>query len=146
MSQQEEDPSHYTRTLVVKPALSQMHDQLLPTSKSLETKRKQHANTTALIRRRPVTWVYVPVDLGISQAAEVCHSLRQGQKGRTLQRQHCVVMLNCQQHPLMRNSNLYQKRLVFNSSFEKSSIPAKKFLQLLIKCGEYARLFKVRAL
>ena len=28
MSQQEEDPSHYTRTLVVKTALSQMYDQL----------------------------------------------------------------------------------------------------------------------
>ena len=39
MSQQEEDPSHYTRTLVVKPALSmsQMYGQLLPISKSLET-------------------------------------------------------------------------------------------------------------
>ena len=36
MSQQEEEPSRYTRTLVVKPALSQMYDQLLPTSKSLE--------------------------------------------------------------------------------------------------------------
>ena len=29
MSQQEEDPSRYTRTLVVKPALSQMYDQWL---------------------------------------------------------------------------------------------------------------------
>ena len=28
MSQQEEDPSRYTRTLVVKPALSQMYDQV----------------------------------------------------------------------------------------------------------------------
>ena len=63
MSQQEEDPSHYTRTLVVKPALSQMYDQLLPTSKSLETACK----TTAFIRRRPVTCVYL--DLGISQTA-----------------------------------------------------------------------------
>ena len=44
MSQQEEEPSRYTRTLIVKPALSQMYDQLLPTSKSLEI----HANTTAL--------------------------------------------------------------------------------------------------
>ena len=65
MSQQEEDPSHYTRTLVVKPALSQMYDQLLPTSKSLETACK----TTALIRRRPVTCVYL--DLGISQTVNV---------------------------------------------------------------------------
>ena len=61
MSQQEEDPSHYTRTLVVKPALSQMYDQLLPKLKSLETACK----TTALIRRRPITCVYL--DLGISQ-------------------------------------------------------------------------------
>ena len=30
MSQQEEDPSHSTRLLVVKPALSQLYDQLLP--------------------------------------------------------------------------------------------------------------------
>ena len=65
MSQQEEDPSHYTRTLVVKPALSQMYDQLLPKSKSLETACK----TTALIRRRPVMCVYL--DLGISQTVEV---------------------------------------------------------------------------
>ena len=36
MSQQEEEPSRYTRTLVVKPALSQMYDQLSPTWKSLE--------------------------------------------------------------------------------------------------------------
>ena len=28
MSQQEEDPFRYTRTLVVKPALSQMYDQV----------------------------------------------------------------------------------------------------------------------
>ena len=34
MSQQEEDPSHYTPTLFVKPAFSEMYDQLLPTSKS----------------------------------------------------------------------------------------------------------------
>ena len=64
MSQQEQDPSRYTRTLIVKPALSQMHDQLLPTWKSLETACK----TTALIRWRPVTWVYL--DLGFSQTDE----------------------------------------------------------------------------
>ena len=65
MSQQEEDPSHYTRTLVVKPALSQKYDQLLPKSKSLETACK----TNALIRRRPVTCVYL--DLGISQTVVI---------------------------------------------------------------------------
>ena len=42
MSQQEEEPSRYTRTLVVKPALSQMYDKLLPTSKSLEMECKHH--------------------------------------------------------------------------------------------------------
>ena len=42
MSQQEEELSYYTRTLVVKPALSQMYDQLLPTSKSLEIACKHH--------------------------------------------------------------------------------------------------------
>ena len=61
MSQQEEDQSRYTRTLVVKPALSQLYDQLLPMSKSLEMACK----TNALKRRRPVTCVYL--DLGISQ-------------------------------------------------------------------------------
>ena len=47
MSQQEEDPSRYTRTLVVKPALSQMYDQLLPKSKSLETACKNHRTHTS---------------------------------------------------------------------------------------------------
>ena len=61
MSQQEEEPSRYTRTLVVKPALTQMYDQLLPTSKSLETACKHHCTGD----QRPVTWVYL--DLGISQ-------------------------------------------------------------------------------
>ena len=42
MSQQEEEPWRYTRTVVVQPALSQMHDQLLPTSKSLEIAWKHH--------------------------------------------------------------------------------------------------------
>ena len=46
MSQQEEDPSRYTRTLVFKPALSQMYDQLLPTSKSLEMACKHHCACT----------------------------------------------------------------------------------------------------
>ena len=61
MSQQEEEPSRYTRTLVVKPALSQMCDQLLRTPKSLEMQTPLHSG------RRPVTWVYL--DLGISQTA-----------------------------------------------------------------------------
>ena len=42
MSQQEEEPSRYTRTFVVKPALSQMYVQLLPTPKSLEIACKHH--------------------------------------------------------------------------------------------------------
>ena len=45
--------------LVVKPALSQMYDQLLPTSKSLEIACKHHCTGD----RRPVTCVYL--DLGI---------------------------------------------------------------------------------
>ena len=64
MSQQEEEPSRYTRTLVVKPALSQMNDQLLPTSKSLEIACKHHCTGG----RRPVTCVYL--DLGISQTVQ----------------------------------------------------------------------------
>ena len=64
MSQQEEDQSRYTRTLVVKPALSQMYDQLLPTSKSLETACKNQCTHTSA----PVTCVYL--DLGISQTAQ----------------------------------------------------------------------------
>ena len=50
MSQQEEDPSHYTRTPVVKPALSQMYDQLLPKSKSLETACKDHCTHSSAPR------------------------------------------------------------------------------------------------
>ena len=50
MSQQEEDPSHYTRTLVVKPALSEIYDQLLPKSKSLETACKNHCTHTSATR------------------------------------------------------------------------------------------------
>ena len=64
MSQQEEDQSRYTRTLVVKPALSQMYDQLLPTSKSLETACKNQCTDTSA----PVTCVYL--DLGISQTVQ----------------------------------------------------------------------------
>ena len=65
MSQQEVDPSRYTRTLVVKPALSQMYDQV-------EVPRNGMQKTTALIRRRPVLCVYL--DLGISQT-EQCTNL-----------------------------------------------------------------------
>ena len=61
MSQQEADPSRYTRTLVVKPALNQMYDQV-------EVPRNGMQKTTALIRRRPVTCVYL--DLGISQTVK----------------------------------------------------------------------------
>ena len=50
MSQQEEDPSHYTRTLVVKPALSQMYDQLLPKAKSLENGMQNHCSHTSAPR------------------------------------------------------------------------------------------------
>ena len=42
LSKKKIEPSRYTRTLVVKPALSQMYDQLLPTSKSLEITCKHH--------------------------------------------------------------------------------------------------------
>ena len=48
ISQQEEDSSHFPRTLVVKPTLSQMYDQLLPTSKSLETTCKDHVAHTSV--------------------------------------------------------------------------------------------------
>ena len=48
MSQQKVDPSRYTRTLVVKSALSQMYDQLLPTSKSLETACNYHCTHTSM--------------------------------------------------------------------------------------------------
>ena len=70
MSQQEEEPSRYTRTLVVKPALSQMYDQLLPTSKSLEIACKHHCTGN----RRPVTCVYL--DLGISQTVNTANESR----------------------------------------------------------------------
>ena len=50
MSPGQEDPSRYTRTLVVKPALSQMYDQLLPTSKSLEMACKNHCTHTSVPR------------------------------------------------------------------------------------------------
>ena len=50
MSQQEEEPSRYTRILVVKPALSQMYDQLLPKSKSLETACKNYCTHTSAPR------------------------------------------------------------------------------------------------
>ena len=56
MSQQEEDQSRYTRTLVVKPALSQMYDQLLPTSKSLETACKNQCTHTSAPRHVRVPW------------------------------------------------------------------------------------------
>ena len=62
MSQQEEDPSRYTRTLVVKPALSQMYDQV-------EVLRNGMQKLLHSVRRRPVMCVYL--DLGISQTAKL---------------------------------------------------------------------------
>ena len=56
MSQKEEDPSHYTHTLVVKPALSQKYDQLLPTSKSLETACKNHCTRYVGAHHVNVPW------------------------------------------------------------------------------------------
>ena len=65
MSQQEENPSRYTRTLVVKPALSQMYDQLLPKSKSLETACKNPCTRTSASHHG------VYLDLGISQMVKL---------------------------------------------------------------------------
>ena len=56
MSQREEDQSHHTRTLVVKPALSQMYDQLLPKSKSPETACKNHCTHTSAPCHVSVPW------------------------------------------------------------------------------------------
>ena len=50
--------------MVVKPELSQIYDQLLPTSKSLEIACKHHCTGG----RRPVTCVYL--DLGIFQTVK----------------------------------------------------------------------------
>ena len=61
MSQQEEDPSRYTCTLVVKPALSQMYDQVEVPRNGMQE----------LLHSRPVTCVYL--DLGISQTVKVLH-------------------------------------------------------------------------
>ena len=58
MSQQEEDSSRYTRTLVVKPALSQMYDQV-------EVPRNGMQKLLHSYVGGPVTCVYL--DLGISQ-------------------------------------------------------------------------------
>ena len=65
MSQQEEEPSRYTRTLVVKPALRQMYDQLSPTSKSLKIACKHHYTHRSAPRHMSVY-----LDLGISQTVE----------------------------------------------------------------------------
>ena len=73
MSQQVEDPSNFTRTLVVKPALSQMYDQLLPTSKSLKTACKNHCTHASVPRHVSVS----NLDPGISQTvlvARLAHS------------------------------------------------------------------------
>ena len=50
MSHQEVDLSRYTRTLVFKPALSQMYDKFLPTWKSVKTVCKNHCTHMSVSR------------------------------------------------------------------------------------------------
>ena len=73
MSQQEQDQSRYTRTLVVKPALSQMYDQLLPTSKSVETACKSQCTHTSAPRhvRAPRSRNFSDCSKAMSEEPEV---------------------------------------------------------------------------
>ena len=109
MPQQEEDPSHYTRTLVVKPALSQMYDQLLATSKSLETACKNHCTHTSA---HPVMWVYL--DLGISQTAECYHGVwsTNVQEGRFCQASWChYACSTLTQNPRSPKGEMWRSRM-----------------------------------